>query len=239
MAQSVDELTFEYRDEEGTLLRRELDKVVLSKGAWATIMYLYQDLDRGTGTYKAPKVAIVRYRKSRGVYRKQTSFNISSERQGRMIMEVLERWYATADQLAGGRAEGAPAAVPEAGESAQDSSVQPASPQPASPESPLPEGQSLDTDAGLSGEVRSTPASDDVGSTEAAPNPAATTSAATTSADAPPSSSETHADEAPSDSPETMSPTRPETTSGAQTPPAAADSESAPTPEPPPRGPVF
>ncbi len=99
MAQNVEELTFEYRNEEGELLRRQLDKVVLSKGAWATVMYLYQDLDRASGTYKSPKVAIVRYRKSRGVYRKQTSFNISSERQGRMIMEVLERWYATADRL--------------------------------------------------------------------------------------------------------------------------------------------
>ncbi len=93
MSEKIEDLTFDYKNEEGLLVRREVDRAVLSKGAWATIMFLYQDLDRAAGTYRAPKVAIVRYRKTNGVYRKQSSFNISSERQGRMIMEVLERWY--------------------------------------------------------------------------------------------------------------------------------------------------
>ncbi len=93
MSATIEELTFDYRNEDGVLVRREVDRAVLSKGAWATIMFLYQDLDKAAGRYRAPKVAIVRYRKTNGVYRKQSSFNISSERQGRMIMEVLERWY--------------------------------------------------------------------------------------------------------------------------------------------------
>jgi hypothetical protein len=93
MAESVDELTFNYTNEEGQLVRKQLDKEVLSKGAWATVMYLYQDLDRRNNTYRVPKVSIVRYRKSNGVYRKQSSFNISSERQGRHIVDVLEKWY--------------------------------------------------------------------------------------------------------------------------------------------------
>ena len=93
MSEKIEDLTFDYTNEDGVLVRREVDRAVLSKGAWATIMYLYQDLDRSAGRYRAPKVAIVRYRKTNGVYRKQSSFNISSERQGRMIMEVLDRWY--------------------------------------------------------------------------------------------------------------------------------------------------
>jgi len=95
MAERIEELTFDYRNEENVLVRREVDRAVLSKGAWATIMYLYQDLDRRAGTYKPAKVSIVRYRKNNGVYRKQSSFNISSEKQGRAIMEVLDRWYST------------------------------------------------------------------------------------------------------------------------------------------------
>jgi len=95
MAERIEELTFDYRNEENVLVRREVDRAVLSKGAWATIMYLYQDLDRRAGTYKSAKVSIVRYRKNNGVYRKQSSFNISSEKQGRAIMEVLDRWYST------------------------------------------------------------------------------------------------------------------------------------------------
>ena len=40
------------------------------------------------------KVSIVRFKKSGGVYRKQSSFNISSEKQARQIVEVIEKWYA-------------------------------------------------------------------------------------------------------------------------------------------------
>lgn len=95
MAETVEELTFNYKNEEGQLVRKELSKEVLSKGAWATLMFLYQDLDRRNNVFRAPKVSIVRYKKSNGVYRKQSSFNISSERQARQIMEILEQWYAS------------------------------------------------------------------------------------------------------------------------------------------------
>jgi hypothetical protein len=93
MAETVEELTFNYEDE-GRLVRKELTKEVLSKGAWATLMFLYQEMDRKTGMYRDPKVSIVRFKKAHGVYRKQSSFNISSEKQGRQIIEVLERWFA-------------------------------------------------------------------------------------------------------------------------------------------------
>jgi hypothetical protein len=38
-------------------------------------------------------MAIVRFKKSKGSYRKQSSFNISNEKQARQIAEVFERWY--------------------------------------------------------------------------------------------------------------------------------------------------
>ncbi len=90
MARTVDELTFDYEDQ-GQLVRKELKKEILSKGAWATVMFYYQDLDRKTGTYRDPKVSIVRFKKSNGVYRKQSGFNISSEKQARQIIETIER----------------------------------------------------------------------------------------------------------------------------------------------------
>jgi hypothetical protein len=93
MAETVDELTYNYEDD-GKLVRKELSKEVLSKGAWATLMFLYQEMDRKTSEYRPPKVSIVRYKKSGGVYRKQSSFNISSEKQGRQIIEILEKWFA-------------------------------------------------------------------------------------------------------------------------------------------------
>jgi hypothetical protein len=106
MAETLDELTYDY-EEEGTLVRKELDRVVLTKGGWATMMFLFQELDRKSGKFRAPKMAIVRFKKSKGSYRKQSSFNISSEKQARQIAEVFEQWYpkiseATANDDAGG-----------------------------------------------------------------------------------------------------------------------------------------
>ncbi len=82
MAETLEELTYDYEDE-GTLVRKELDRAVLSKGSWATIMFLFQELDRAKGKFRAPKMAIVRFKKSKGSYRKQSSFNISNEKQAR------------------------------------------------------------------------------------------------------------------------------------------------------------
>jgi hypothetical protein len=57
------------------------------------MMFLFQELDRNSGKFRAPKMAIVRFKKAKGVYRKQSSFNISSEKQARQIAEVFEQWY--------------------------------------------------------------------------------------------------------------------------------------------------
>jgi len=92
MAETLEELTYDYEDE-GVLVRKEIDRVVLTKGGWATIMFLFQELDRASGKFRAPKMAIVRFKKAKGVYRKQSSFNISSEKQARQIAEVFEQWY--------------------------------------------------------------------------------------------------------------------------------------------------
>jgi len=92
MSDALDDLTYDYEDE-GVLVRKQLDRVILARGGWATVMFLYQELDRDTGSYRTPKMAIVRFKKSKGVYRKQSSFNISSEKQARQIAEVFETWY--------------------------------------------------------------------------------------------------------------------------------------------------
>jgi hypothetical protein len=92
MAETLEELTYDY-EEDGTLVRKELDRVVLTKGGWATMMFLFQELDRDSGKFRAPKMAIVRFKKAKGVYRKQSSFNISNEKQARQIAEVFEQWY--------------------------------------------------------------------------------------------------------------------------------------------------
>ena len=91
MAETVDELTVEYMEGDEMTVK-ELDKVVLTKGAWATLMYRYQDLDRKTGEFGADKYTIRRYQKRNGEYSQRSKFNISSKDQATKIIEALSKW---------------------------------------------------------------------------------------------------------------------------------------------------
>ncbi len=91
MSETVDELTVTYQEGEVTTVK-ELDKVVLTKGAWATIMFRYQDLDRKTGEFGPDKYTIRRYQKRNGEYGQRSKFNISSRDQAQQIIEALTRW---------------------------------------------------------------------------------------------------------------------------------------------------
>ncbi len=93
MAEKIDDITVEYRDTDGNLLTKELDKEILTRGSWTTILFLYQEIDRSTGKWGEPKVSIRRYKKSGGVFRQQSKFNISNKKQGLKVAEVLRRWY--------------------------------------------------------------------------------------------------------------------------------------------------
>lgn len=91
MAESIDELTVEY-SEDDLITVKELDKVVLSKGAWSTILFRYQDWDRKKEEYGAEKYTIRRYQKRNGEYRQQSKFNISSKDQARQLVDALHKW---------------------------------------------------------------------------------------------------------------------------------------------------
>lgn len=91
MAETVDELTVEYH--EGDVMTvKELDKVVLTKGAWATVMFRYQDLDRKSGDFGPDKYTIRRYQKRNGEYSQRSKFNISSRDQAQQIINALTKW---------------------------------------------------------------------------------------------------------------------------------------------------
>lgn len=94
MAENIDDISINYQDEEGTQLVKEIDKVILSRGSWSTIIFLYQDLDRKTGEFGPQKATIRRYKKTGGVFRQQSKFNISGAKQGMQISEALSNWFA-------------------------------------------------------------------------------------------------------------------------------------------------
>lgn len=93
MSETVDELTVEYFEGE-MMTVKELDKVVLTKGAWATVMYRYQDLDRKSGEFGPDKYTIRRYQKRNGEYNQRSKFNISSHDQAQKIIAALSEWTA-------------------------------------------------------------------------------------------------------------------------------------------------
>lgn len=91
MAATVDELTIEYT-EDGTVTVKELDKEVLTKGAWSTIVFRYQDWDRTKQEYGPDKYSIRRYQKRNGQYQQKSKFNISSKDQATKLISILQKW---------------------------------------------------------------------------------------------------------------------------------------------------
>lgn len=91
MASSVDEVTINY-EEDGVLVVKELDKEILSKGSWTTILFKYQQWEKAKNDYGPERYSIRRYRKLDNEYRQQAKFNISSKDQALKIIETLSKW---------------------------------------------------------------------------------------------------------------------------------------------------
>jgi hypothetical protein len=91
MSEEIDELTVQY-EEDGLVTVKELDKKVLTKGAWSTIIYRYQDWDRRKEEYSKDKYTIRRYQKRSGQYMQKSKFNISSKDQALAIIDALQGW---------------------------------------------------------------------------------------------------------------------------------------------------
>lgn len=91
MAETIDDITIEYVDG-GVTTVKQLDKKVLTKGAWSTIMFKYQDFDNKIQDYGPVKYSIRRYQKSKGEYRQKSKFNISNREQALKVIEILNGW---------------------------------------------------------------------------------------------------------------------------------------------------
>jgi len=88
---TVDDITIDFKEDD-VLVVKELDKEVLSKGAWTTIMFKYQQWDKKEEKYGEDKYTIRRYQKKGDVYSQRSKFNISSKDQAKKIIDVLQKW---------------------------------------------------------------------------------------------------------------------------------------------------
>jgi|GEM_PF-65532 len=91
MTENVEDLTVNF-EEDGLLIVQEVDKEILSKGSWTTILFRYRDFDKSTQQYSPDKFTIRRYQKRNGQYQTKSKFNISSIAQAEKIVETLSRW---------------------------------------------------------------------------------------------------------------------------------------------------
>jgi hypothetical protein len=91
MSATIDEITIAF-SENGTETTKELDKQVLTKGAWTTIMFKYQDWDNAKSEYGPVKYTIRRYQKRNNQYWQKSKFNISSADQAQKMIDILSAW---------------------------------------------------------------------------------------------------------------------------------------------------
>jgi hypothetical protein len=91
MAETIDEITIKY-EEDGQLIVDELDKEILTRGAWTTIIFKYRQWENKLEDFGTEKFTIRRYRKMKGEYKQQSKFNISNKEQAEKIVSTLNRW---------------------------------------------------------------------------------------------------------------------------------------------------
>jgi len=91
MSESVDDLTVAY-SENGVETVKELDKHILSKGAWTTIIFKYREWDNSKNDYGPIKFSIRRYQKRNNQYWQKSKFNISSQDQAQKMIDILSKW---------------------------------------------------------------------------------------------------------------------------------------------------
>jgi len=91
MAETIDEITINYYDNDIQVVK-ELDKSILTRGAWTTIIFKFQEWDNNKSEYGAIKYTIRRYQKRNNNYMMQSKFNISNVAQANKIIETLQTW---------------------------------------------------------------------------------------------------------------------------------------------------
>jgi len=91
MTATIDDLTIAYTEDQVEKVK-ELDKRVLSKGAWSTIVFRYQEWDAAKDCFGPVKYSIRRYQKRNDEYWQKSKFNISSNDQAQKLIDILTEW---------------------------------------------------------------------------------------------------------------------------------------------------
>lgn len=90
--EELDDIRWDW-EEDGRLVRRELDRRTFARGGWATIVFLYEELDVAADAWKDRRVAIVRFQKVRGLWKKHAGWNLDGEREAQDLAATLAAWF--------------------------------------------------------------------------------------------------------------------------------------------------
>lgn len=90
MTENINDITINY-EEEGELVVEELDKVILNRGAWTSILFRYRERERQSGQMGPPKASLRRYQKYQGVFKKRDNINLSADT-ARTLITTLDQW---------------------------------------------------------------------------------------------------------------------------------------------------
>jgi len=72
----LDEVVYDL-EIDGEQVRKQLARKVWEKGAWATLAIVFSERDRG-GEWKAPKLALLRFRRVHEVWKRQAAITLPS-----------------------------------------------------------------------------------------------------------------------------------------------------------------
>ncbi len=90
MAENINDITVNY-EEDGEVVVEELEKVILNRGAWTSILFRYRERERQSGQMGPPKATLRRYQKYQGVFKKRDAINLSADT-ARTLADTLDKW---------------------------------------------------------------------------------------------------------------------------------------------------
>ena len=91
MAVWVEDLTAASWDveDDGRLIRRELDRRIIERGGWATGFYLYQERAPDDDGWRPPKIALVRWKRAGDGWQRHAHFNLTDAAQLDALADLI------------------------------------------------------------------------------------------------------------------------------------------------------
>ena len=89
-AATLDELTADY-EEYGIKFRRQVSKTVLRKGGvWASVAFVFQDLDINIGEYGELQLMLATFKISGGQYTRNSYYIVKNRKEIKTIWDLVE-----------------------------------------------------------------------------------------------------------------------------------------------------